>query len=39
LIFTGKDYVTNSKYNVSEKQLILVTPTARVVLEEVEEGV
>ena len=39
LIFTGKDYVTNSKYNVSGKQLILVTPTARVVLEEVEEGV
>lgn len=39
LIFTGKGYVTNSKYSISDKQMILVTPTIRVVLEEIEEGV
>ena len=39
LIFTGKDYVTNTKYVVNNKQMILVSPTMRVVLEEVEEGI
>ena len=39
LIFTGKDYVTNSKYAINGKQMVLVTPTFRCVLEEVEEGV
>jgi len=39
LIFTGKDYVTNSKYTINGKQMVLVTQTFRCVLEEVEEGV
>lgn len=39
LIFTGKDYVTNSKYSINSNQMILATPTMRVVLEEVEEGI
>jgi len=39
LIFTGKDYITNAKYSVNGNQMILVTPTLRVVLEEVEEGI
>lgn len=39
LIFTGKGYVTNTKYSVNGKQLILVAPTMRVVLEEIEEGI
>ena len=39
LIFTGKDYVTNSKYTVNNNQLVLVTDTLRVVLEEVEESI
>jgi outer membrane lipoprotein SlyB len=39
LIFTGKDYVTNSKYSINGKQMVLVTQTFRCVLEEVEEGI
>lgn len=39
LIFSGKDYVTNSKYTINGNQMVLVTPTIRCVLEEVEEGV
>ena len=39
LIFTGKDYVTNSKYSINGNQMVLVTQTFRCVLEEVEEGV
>lgn len=39
LVFTGKDYVTNAKFKVENKQMILVSPTFRVVLEEVEEGI
>lgn len=35
IIFTGKDYVTNAKFSVVDKQMIIVTDTARVVLEEV----
>ncbi|MDN3641147.1 hypothetical protein QWY87_00430 [Lutimonas halocynthiae] len=35
IIFTGKDYVTNAKFSVTDKQMIIVTDTARVVLEEV----
>jgi len=38
LVFTGKDYVTNSKYTINGKQMVLVSPDLRVVLEEVEEG-
>lgn len=39
LVFTGKDYVTNTKYTVNNKQMVMVSPTMRVVLEEVEEGI
>ena len=39
LVFTGKDYVTNAKYSINGKQMVLVTPKMRVVLEEVEESV
>ena len=39
LVFTGKDYVTNTKYAVNNKQMVMVSPTMRVVLEEVEEGI
>jgi hypothetical protein len=39
LVLTGKGYVTNAKFSVNGKQMVLVTPTMRVVLEEVEEGV
>ena len=39
LVFTGKDYVTNAQYSITANQMILVTPTMRVVLEEVEEGI
>lgn len=39
LIFTGKDYVTNTKFSVNNKQMVLVSPTMRVVLEEIEEGI
>jgi hypothetical protein len=31
--------VTNTKYTVSNKQMVMVSPTMRVVLEEVEEGI
>ena len=36
LIFTGKDYVTNSKYSVNYNQIIIVASTIRTVLVEVE---
>ena len=35
IIFTGKNYVTNAKFSVADNQMIIVTDTARVVLEEV----
>ena len=35
IIFTGKDYVTNAKFVVTDSQMIIVTDTARVVLKEV----
>jgi hypothetical protein len=38
LVFTGDDYVTNTKYSIANKQLVLVAPTIRVVLEEIEES-
>jgi hypothetical protein len=38
LVLSGKDYVTNAKYSINNKQMVLVTPKMRVVLEEVEEG-
>jgi hypothetical protein len=42
LIFSGKldgkSYVTNSKFSVQNGQMVVVTPDARVVLEEVEES-
>ena len=39
LVFSGKGYVTNTKYSVNGKQMIIVAPTYRAVLEEIEEGV
>jgi len=36
LVFTGKDYVTNSKYKINGNQMVLISPDLRVVLEEVE---
>ena len=39
LVLSGKDYVTNAKYSINGKQMVLVTPKMRVVLEEIEEGV
>lgn len=39
LIFTGKDYVTNAKYTINGNQMIFITPTIRVVLEEVEVAI
>ena len=35
IVFTGKDYVTNAKFSVVDNQMIIVTNSARVVLEEV----
>ena len=35
IIFTGKDYVTNAKFTVADKQMVIVTDTARVVLQQV----
>lgn len=39
LVLSGEGYVTNTKYSIQDKQMILVAPNMRVVLEEVEEGV
>ena len=39
LVFTGKDYVTNAKYVINNNQMVLATPSMRVVLEEVEEKI
>jgi hypothetical protein len=38
LVLSGDGYVTNTKYSIQDKQMILVAPNMRVVLEEVEEG-
>ncbi len=35
----GKDYVINAKYSVEGKQLVLVAPDMRIVMEEVEEKI
>lgn len=35
IIFTGADYVTNAKFTIVENQMIIVTDSARVVLQEV----
>ena len=39
LVFTGKDYVTNARYSVRNKQMVIDAPEMRVVLEELEESV
>ncbi|MCK5638053.1 MAG: hypothetical protein KAH67_05035, partial [Flavobacteriaceae bacterium] len=36
LIFSGKDYVTNTKYSLDGNRLVVVAPTFQAVLEEVE---
>ena len=33
----GKDYVTNTKFTINGKQMVLVAPDLRVVLEEIEK--
>lgn len=38
LVFSGDGYVTNTKYSVNGKQMIIVAPKFRAVLEEIEEG-
>jgi hypothetical protein len=42
LIFSGKangePYITNSKFSIQNGQMVVVTPEARAVLEEIEEG-
>jgi hypothetical protein len=42
LIFSGKangeSYITNSKFSIQNGQMVVVTPEARAVLEEIEEG-
>ena len=35
----GKDYVINAKFSVEGKQMVLVAPDMRIVMEEVEERV
>ena len=39
LVFRGKDYVTSTRFNVANNQMVVVGPTMRVVLEEVQESV
>ena len=39
LVFSGDGYVTNTKYSIQDKQMVIVDPNMRVVLEEIEEGV
>lgn len=37
LIFKGKDYVVNSEFKINGDQMVVVTPTHRVVLQEIKE--
>jgi hypothetical protein len=37
--YKGESYITNARFSVQDNQMVIVTNTARVVLEEVEEGV
>lgn len=39
LVFSGKDYVTNARFSVQNKQMVIASPEMRVVLEELEESV
>lgn len=39
LVFSGKGYVNSTKYSINNKQMVVVVPTMRVVLEEIEEEV
>ena len=38
LVLSGDGYVTNTKYSIDNKQMVIVAPNMRVVLEEIEEG-
>ena len=38
LVFFGKGYVTNSKFRIDGNQMVIVTPTKRIVLEEIEDS-
>jgi hypothetical protein len=35
----GKDYMINAKYSIEEKQMVLIAPEMRIVMEEVEEKI
>lgn len=39
LVFSGKDYVNSTKYSINNKQMVIVTPTMRTILEEIEEEI
>lgn len=39
LVLSGKDYVTNARFSIQNKQMVVVAPGMRVVLEELEESV
>ena len=39
LVITGKDYMINAKYSIEGKQMIIVAPEIRIVMEEIEENV
>ncbi len=36
--FQSEPYITNAKFSIQNKQMVVVTPQVRVVLEEVEES-
>ena len=38
LIFKGKDYVVNSEFKINGDQMVVITPTHRVVLQEIKES-
>ena len=39
LVFYGKDYVTNARYTVSDKNMVMVAEDVRAVFEEIEESI
>ena len=39
IVISGKDYIINAKYSIQGKQLIIVAPEIRIVMEEIEEKV
>ena len=39
IVISGKDYIINAKYSIEGKQMIIVAPDIRIVMEEIEEQV